>query len=114
MAKEKHIVRASAEEIEAMLARGEGKTDWNRVRGISQEEAERLANEDDGPLSEDWVAAVEIGIPGRKEGVHIDLDADVLTWFRSAGPGYQNRINAVLRAFVQSRQRRGREQAKSA
>jgi hypothetical protein len=54
VAKEKHIVRASAEEIEAMLARGEGKTDWNRVRSISQEEAERLADEDDGPLSEDW------------------------------------------------------------
>jgi uncharacterized protein (DUF4415 family) len=27
------------------------------------------------------------------------VDADVLEWFKSKGPGYQTRINAVLRAF---------------
>jgi len=31
------------------------------------------------------------------------LDADVLAWFRSHGPGYQTRINAALRGFVQAR-----------
>ena len=27
------------------------------------------------------------------------LDRDMLDWFRSKGPGYQTRINTVLRAF---------------
>jgi len=27
------------------------------------------------------------------------VDADVLEWFKAQGPGYQTRINAVLRAF---------------
>lgn len=27
------------------------------------------------------------------------LDRDVLDWFKSKGPGYQTRINTVLRAF---------------
>jgi uncharacterized protein (DUF4415 family) len=27
------------------------------------------------------------------------LDRDVLDWFKSRGPGYQTRINTVLRAF---------------
>jgi hypothetical protein len=26
-------------------------------------------------------------------------DSDVLDWFRAQGPGYQTRINAVLKAF---------------
>jgi uncharacterized protein (DUF4415 family) len=26
----------------------------------------------------------------------------VLSWFRNGGPGYQTRMNAVLRAFVDS------------
>jgi uncharacterized protein (DUF4415 family) len=28
------------------------------------------------------------------------LDADVVDWFKRQGPGYQTRINSVLRAFV--------------
>jgi len=34
-----------------------------------------------------------------KASISLRLDADVLEWFRSLGPGYQTRINAVLRAF---------------
>jgi uncharacterized protein (DUF4415 family) len=34
-----------------------------------------------------------------KTSISLRLDADVLEWFKSRGPGYQTRINAVLRAF---------------
>jgi uncharacterized protein (DUF4415 family) len=34
-----------------------------------------------------------------KASVSLRLDADVLAWFKSQGPGYQTRMNAVLRAF---------------
>jgi uncharacterized protein (DUF4415 family) len=34
-----------------------------------------------------------------KASIALRLDADVLEWFKSQGPGYQTRINAVLRAF---------------
>ena len=71
---------------------------------MSAEEIERQAEAEDGPLPEGWQSSVEIGIPSRKEPVHIRLDADVLAWFRQQGPGYQTRINAVLRSFVQARQ----------
>jgi uncharacterized protein (DUF4415 family) len=27
------------------------------------------------------------------------IDAEVLEWFKAQGPGYQTRINAVLRAY---------------
>jgi uncharacterized protein (DUF4415 family) len=42
------------------------------------------------------------GLPAapRKEAISLRLDAEVLDWFRARGPGYQTRINAVLRAYM--------------
>jgi uncharacterized protein (DUF4415 family) len=37
---------------------------------------------------------------GVKQIVTIRLDVDMLEWFKSAGPGYQTRINQVLRAHM--------------
>ena len=34
-----------------------------------------------------------------KASVSLRIDRDVLEWFKAQGPGYQTRINAVLRAF---------------
>jgi uncharacterized protein (DUF4415 family) len=34
-----------------------------------------------------------------KTAVALRLDADVVSWFKAQGAGYQTRINAVLRAF---------------
>lgn len=34
-----------------------------------------------------------------KAAISLRLDADVLNWFKAQGPGYQTRINAVLRAY---------------
>ena len=36
-----------------------------------------------------------------KTPLSIQLDADIVAWFRLQGPGYQTRINAVLRTYVQ-------------
>ena len=44
--------------------------------------------------------------PPIKQPVTIRLDADVLEWFRSQGPGYQTRINRLLRRFMEAQQRR--------
>lgn len=33
----------------------------------------------------------------RKESISLRVDCDVLHWFRSKGPGYQTRMNQVLR-----------------
>lgn len=34
-----------------------------------------------------------------KASIALRIDADVLEWFKAQGPGYQTRMNAVLRAF---------------
>ena len=34
-----------------------------------------------------------------KSSISLRVDRDVLEWFKAQGPGYQTRINSVLRAF---------------
>ena len=34
-----------------------------------------------------------------KTSISLRVDADVLEWFKRKGPGYQTKMNAVLRAF---------------
>ena len=39
-------------------------------------------------------------VSGVKQIVTIRLDVDMLEWFKAAGPGYQTRINQVLREHM--------------
>lgn len=40
-------------------------------------------------------------MPG-KDRITLRVDKDVVKWFRNLGPGYQRRINTVLRVFMLS------------
>jgi uncharacterized protein (DUF4415 family) len=105
MRKNENISRFSADKIRRKLARGESRTDWKRVEAMSRTEVELLADRDEGPLPDDWENNVTIGLPPAKQDIHIRLDTDILQWFKAHGRGYQTHINAVLRAFVQTRAR---------
>lgn len=35
----------------------------------------------------------------RKAAISLRVDPEVLDWFKAQGPGYQTRMNAVLRAY---------------
>ena len=54
----------------------------------------------------DWSRAV-VGKFFRpiKEPVTLRIDADVLAWLKSEGPGYQTRINTLLREAMTGRSR---------
>ncbi len=50
-----------------------------------------------------WQSArLMVPTPG-KEAISLRVDQDILAWFRTGGKGYQSRMNAVLRAYVESR-----------
>ena len=38
----------------------------------------------------------------RKAAISLRMDPEVLEWFKAQGPGYQTRINTVLRAFKEA------------
>ncbi|MBN9561273.1 MAG: BrnA antitoxin family protein [Alphaproteobacteria bacterium] len=102
MEKGRNIRKFSAAELEARRARGEGGSDLARVRAKSAEDLERdIADDPDfRNEAEDWYKAAEAVMPTPKKLLSLRLDDDIIDWFKQQGPGYQTRINAVLRAFV--------------
>ena len=88
--------------------RKQSKTDWNRVNNMTEEEIERnaLADPDAQPMEDDsfWANA-KVVIPPRKQNIHIGLDEDVVEFFKGQGRGYQTKIDAVLRQYVEHHRR---------
>ncbi len=51
-----------------------------------------------------WADA-ELRLPRNKKGVFLRIDPEILEWFKGKGRGYQTRINAVLRRYVETQNR---------
>lgn len=43
-------------------------------------------------------------VPPRKTQIALRIDKDVLAWFKAQGKGYQSRVNALLRAYMEAHQ----------
>ena len=74
---------------------------------MTESEVARTSPPELADLPEDFWDDAEVVVPTGKEPISFRVDRDVLAWFREAGPRYQTRMNAVLRAYV--RQMRGEE-----
>jgi uncharacterized protein (DUF4415 family) len=42
----------------------------------------------------------------RKDQLTLRVDSDVVAWYRKQGSGYQTKINALLRAYMEAHQRK--------
>lgn len=78
------------------------RTDWDRVDAMKDEE---IDTSDIPPLDEAFFAEATLRMPQAKPIITIRLDPDVLDWFKSQGQGYQTRINAVLRRYVEAQKK---------
>ncbi|WP_211307058.1 BrnA antitoxin family protein [Roseinatronobacter thiooxidans] len=81
----------------------ESRTDWDALR-----RAEALGLEperDDDEFELDWTRA-ELVTPEPKKAISLRVDPDVLEFFKSQGAGYQTRMNAVLRAWMDAQLKR--------
>ncbi|MEO1151480.1 MAG: BrnA antitoxin family protein [Pseudomonadota bacterium] len=56
-------------------------------------------------LDEDIWKKAKVVEPRAKKAVTIRYDHDVLEWFKAQGKGYQTRMNAVLRAYIEAQQK---------
>ena len=77
------------------------RTDWRRLRAISDEEIHQavVADPDAKPTDEAFWETARVVVPRPKESVTMRLDADLIDWFRRRR-GYQARINSILRAYM--------------
>ncbi len=102
MKNQNDIKSFSKADLESRRAVTRSATDLASIRAKSEAELERdIATDPDfSNQPENWYLAAELMMPTSKKLLSLRLDADVIDWFKRQGPGYQTRINAVLRAFV--------------
>lgn len=76
------------------------KTDWAKVDAMSDDDIDYsdIPEQDTG-----FFRTAVLRMPDTKAVVTLRLDRDVLNWFKSQGRGYQNRINALLRAYMEAK-----------
>ena len=108
------IVVAKLENGKSMIQQPDGtfreaesQTDWERVNAMTDAEVEAAAQADpDAPLLDEefWrtarVILPEPRVAKRHQGMR--LDTEIIDWFKGQGPGWQTRMNAVLRSFMEA------------
>lgn len=89
-------------------AASKSRTDLPRLRQMTETELEeKIASDPDWKdIPADWYRKAEAIMPQPKKLLSLRVDSDVLEWFKSQGTGYQTRMNAVLRSFMEHAGRR--------
>ena len=93
------------------LERLKDQTNWERLDALTEEDIVAAMRSDP-----DWADLIDLELDldkiqwtrtGAKTPVSLRLDSDVVDFFKEQGPGYQTRMNDVLRAYVeQTRQKK--------
>ena len=78
-------------------------TDWNRLRALTDKGiSDAIATDPEArPTDASFWKKAKVVLPQPKQTVTIRLDADLLDWLRRE-KGYQTRINAVLRTYMEA------------
>lgn len=92
-----------------------GRANLALLRRVSDAEIARTSPAELADLPADFWDTAGLVVPGTKMAISLRVDEDVLAWFRSSGPRYQTRMNAVLRSYVAAmRHGRRRPRARTA
>jgi uncharacterized protein (DUF4415 family) len=77
-------------------------------REMSDDEVERraAADPDAGAIPPGFWDKAELRMPLAKQQITLRLDPDVIGWFKRTGKGYQSRMGAVLRSYVEAKRKR--------
>ena len=72
------------------------------VKALTEEQLQNAAasDPDAGAIPPGFWKEATVIMPPEKIKVGIRLDSDVVEWFKSTGKGYQTRINAVLKSYM--------------
>lgn len=104
------IVRFTAAELRAKLARGDSRTDWARIDAMTEAELEAsiAADPDWADVPHDWARhAIPVFVgPGAKT-VSLTLPADVAAWLLAKGGAIQSEVIIALRTAMRAEQDSG-------
>jgi uncharacterized protein (DUF4415 family) len=76
-------------------------TDWTKINAMTDEDIDCS----DNPVTDaSFWASAKLVMPESKVSLGVRFDRDIVNWFKSKGPGYQTRMNAVLRAYMEAQE----------
>jgi uncharacterized protein (DUF4415 family) len=75
------------------------RTNWARIDALRDKDIDFSDIPEQGKT---FFRRAILRLPEPKAAVTIRLDRQVLDWFKSQGRGYQTRINALLRAYMEA------------
>ena len=107
MARKGHTVKFTDSELAAQNAHDGTLSDWGKASSMTAVEVEACvaSDPDEDDMVMDWDNAT-IELPPPKAVLNMRVDKEVLDFFRRGGKGYQSRINAILRAYVERQEHR--------
>jgi uncharacterized protein (DUF4415 family) len=75
---------------------------------MTEEDIQRQIEEDPDAeeFTDEMLAEAVVVYPEKKTPISFRVDQDILKFFKSQGPGYQSRMNAVLRSYVRAHRRK--------
>jgi len=88
-----------------------GRADLSRLRRMSEREIQATSPPELADLPDDFWNDATVVEPPTKQPISLRVDSDVLEWFKTQGPRYQSRINAVLRSYMGQRQQGSKRRA---
>ena len=79
--------------------RPKGATDFKRLRALRDSE---IDFSDIPRLGKSFWTTAKLTLPEPKDRLTIRVDHDVVQWLKKRGKGYQTRINAILRSYMEA------------
>ena len=81
-------------------------TDWKRIDAMKDEDIDFSETPEVTPeMFARGIVRRGFKPVGRKDQLTLRVDSEVLAWYKKQGSGYQTRINALLRAYMEAHQR---------
>lgn len=77
-------------------------TDWERLARMEDEEIDQS---DIPALTETFFDRARVYLPLQMAATMVQVDADILAWFKAQGKEYQTAINDILRSYIQSQEK---------
>ncbi|NEU80767.1 BrnA antitoxin family protein [Nostoc sp. UIC 10630] len=75
------------------------RTDWAALEAMTDED---IDYSDIPPLNDKFFENATLRIPAKRASDLIQLDPEVITWFREQGAEYKTLINSVLRRYIEN------------
>jgi uncharacterized protein (DUF4415 family) len=75
------------------------RTDWAALEAMTDEE---IDYSDIPPLTDEFFEKAMLRVPAAQADNLIQLDPEVMAWFRSQGAEYRTLINSVLRRYMEN------------